>query len=282
MGRKGAGTNKIILLALTPFLVWIIAFEAVPVLSMLLSSFQSDNDQGFTLGHYITMMTGPIYQQAIKNSITIAFFSSVAGTFFALFCAYSITRFTRRRRDQLLTFTNMVTNFSGVPLAFSYIILLGSNGMFTLLFQKLGWQVLGSFDPYSWAGLTIVYIYFQIPMGIMLLYPAYYGIREEWREGAAILGASNRKFWLYIGLPTIMPSVLGTFVILFANALGAYTTAYALSINFNLLPIRIGKLVSGDVFARPELGSALAVLLAITMLLALYINERMVKLTRRR
>jgi ABC-type sugar transport system permease subunit len=46
----------------------------------------------------------------------------------------------------------------------------------------------------------------------------------------------------------LTPALLGTFVILLANALGAYATVYALTTgNFNVLPIRIAGLVSGDI-----------------------------------
>lgn len=64
--------------------------------------------------------------------------------------------------------------------------------------------------------------------------------------------------------------------------MGAYATAYALvGGNYNLLAIRIGSLVSGDVFAKPQLGSALAVFLTITMLLSMIINESMMRRVRR-
>jgi putative spermidine/putrescine transport system permease protein len=282
MGRAGSNSHKITLLVLVPFVIWILAFEILPLLGMLIASFQNDEGQGFTLGQYTKALSNPFYTQAIKNSIMISFYSSVVGTIIAMLCAYSITRFTSKIRDQLLMVSNMISNFAGVPLAFAYIILLGNNGMFTLLFQKLGWDVLGSFDLYSWTGLTVIYIYFQIPLAILLLYPSYYGVKEEWREASALLGASNRKFWRYIGIPVILPGVVGTFSILFANALGAYATAYALTTsNLNLLPIRIGSLVSGDVYPRPELGSALAIMLAVTMLAALFINERMLRWSRR-
>lgn len=67
-------------------------------------------------------------------------------------------------------------------------------------------------------------------------------------ESAALLGANGWQFWRHIGLPVLTPALLGTFVILLANALGAYATVYALTTgNFNVLPIRIAAMVSGDI-----------------------------------
>lgn len=281
MGSRGHGSRKIIILALLPFLLWIAAFELIPVIGMVIASFQNDGGQGFTLGQYAKVLKGELYMQAIKNTLMISVSSSVIAIVIALFTAYSITRFAPKMRDQLLMITNMISNFAGVPLAFAYIVLIGSNGMLTVLFQKLGWQVFADFDLYTHAGLIAVYVYFQVPLGILLLYPSYYGIREEWKDAAALLGASSRQFWQRIGIPVILPGLVGTFSIMVANALGAYATAYALSFNFNIIPIRIAKLVSGDVFLRPELGSAIAVLLAITMIIALLINEALLKYARR-
>lgn len=93
-----------------------------------------------------------------------------------------------RVRDRLLMLSNMTSNFAGVPLAFAYIILLGNNGVFTLLFKQWGWSVFADFDLYSWSGLILVYVYFQVPLALLLLYPSFYGIREQWREAASLLG----------------------------------------------------------------------------------------------
>lgn len=271
------------LLALLPFVIWVSAFELVPIGRMLMMSFQDSDGQGFTLGHYVKGLSGPIYVQALTNSLRIALLSSVIAIFVALFCAYAITRYTTRMRDTLLMLTNMIGNFAGVPLAFAFMILMGNNGVFTIIAREFGFDSFGAFDLYSELGLTLIYVYFQVPLAVMLLYPAYYGIREEWREAAAVLGASAYRFWRHIGIPMLLPSIVGTFGMLFANALGAYATAYALTGSiYNLLSVRISALVSGDIFPNFELGSALAVILAAIMLSAILLNEWMSRLSRRR
>ena len=79
---------------------------------------------------------------------------------------------------------------------------------------------------------------------------------------------------LGIGVPAILPSILSTFTILFANAMGAYATAYQLvSSSYNLVPLRISALITGDIRTKPELGSALAVLLALTLILIMLLND---------
>lgn len=270
--------NRWVVVGLVPFALMIVAFQLAPILAMLTGSVSRGNGSGFTFSYYSKIINSAYYLQAIKNSLLISVFSSVIGIAVGLVCAYSITRFTPRIRDRLLMLSNMTSNFAGVPLAFAYIILLGSNGVFTLLFKQWGWSVFADFNLYSWSGLVLVYVYFQVPLSLLLLYPSFYGIREQWKEAAALLGASKWQFWRTIGIPVLMPAVFGTIGILFANAMGAYATAYALvGGNYNLLAIRIGSLVSGDVVNQPQLGNALAVIMGLSTLLAVFLNHRMTK-----
>ncbi|WP_028986679.1 ABC transporter permease [Thermicanus aegyptius] len=269
-------------LLLLPFLLLVTGFLLLPLMRMIWDSFQMDGGGGFTFEQYGISLTNPFYTVAIRNSLLISLLSGLIGLVVGWVAAYSLTRIPGRMRDAFLMFSNMTSNFAGVPLAFAYMILLGNNGLFTLLMKEWGLPIFGSFDLYSWGGLVLVYVYFQVPLAILLLYPSIYGIREEWKEASSLLGASKVQFWIRIGFPILLPGIVGTFSILFANAMGAYATAYALvGGNYNLLAIRIGALVSGDIFARPELASALAVLLGAMMLLAMWINERMMRFVRR-
>ena len=76
---------------------------------------------------------------------------------------------------------------------------------------------------------------------ILVIAPAIDGLRKEWREAASNLGAKQWQFWRYVGLPVLMPSLLGAMILLFGNAFAAYATAYSLtSGTVNIVPILIG------------------------------------------
>ncbi len=270
------------LLFLLPFVLMVMAFLLGPLAAMVIASLSAGGGKGFSLAQYVYAFQNPFYVQAMLNSLNISLFSAGIAIVVAVICAYSLTRFSRTVQDRLLTLTNVTSNFEGIPLAFSYILLLGNHGLFTLLFDRLGWDVFGGFNLYSWTGLILVYVYFQIPLAILLLYPAMYGLKQEWREAASLLGAGRWGYWRRIGLPVLLPSIAGTFSILFANAMGAYATAYALvGSQYNLFSLQIAALVAGDVVFNPELGSALGVLLAASMLGAMWFNERMLRKVRR-
>ncbi|MFJ7918487.1 ABC transporter permease [Lysinibacillus fusiformis] len=266
---------------LSPFLVLLLLFFLVPLLYMLITSFQ--NSDGFTLAQYKAVFTNGYILQGFKNSITLSVISAIIALMVTLFAVYAMMKFSEPVREKILILTNLTSNFSGIPLAFAFIVLLGNSGLFTLLFEKWDINALSSFSLYSWGGLLLIYIYFQLPLSLMLLYPIYDGIQQQWKEAAALLGASSWQFWMKIGLPVMLPGIVGTFSVLFANAMGAYASAYALtSSNYNLVAIRIGSLIKGDIFAQPELASAIAVILAVSMVTAMLISEWSISKTRRK
>lgn len=269
--------NWLLILILIPFFILIFAFEILPLLSVISDSFKTE-DGVFTLKQYATIFSKAYYTQGITNSIFISIYSSIIGIIVATIGAYSITRLKPQVKEKVLLLSNMTSNFSGVPLAFAFMTILGNTGLFTILLKHLGFDLTKHFSLYSGMGLTVVYIYFQIPLAILLMYPAYDAIKKEWKEACTMLGGSKLSFWKSIGLPILSPTILGTTVILFANSMGAYATVIALTNgNYNLIPVRIGALISGDVVAKPELASALAIILAAILILITVINETLLK-----
>ncbi len=262
-------------------LVLVIFFEILPALNIFINSFRSET--GFTLNNYIAALTKKYYLLSLKNSILVSLFSALVGLAIGTITALCLRSLKKDNAQKNITIINMTTNFSGVPLAFAYIILLGTNGLFTaILSKKLGINIYDlGFNLFSWTGITLIYVYFQVPLSIMLMYPAVDAIKNDTKEAALTLGASNFVFWRKIGLPVLLPSLLGSFGILFANALGAYATAYALvNANNNLLSITIAGLVSGDVTTNPYLASSLAVLMGLILILSMAINSRFTKKNR--
>ena len=262
-------------LCLVPFAVFFIVFQIAPLMWVLINSVQSE-DEGWGFANFIEIFSSRFYLQAIGHSLEISFWSSLFGIIIAVLGSYSLRRVDSRLRNFVNAFANMTSNFAGVPLAFAFIILLGFNGTITIMLKQA--EIIQDFNLYSETGLIILYTYFQIPLGVLLLYPAFDALREDWRESASLLGASGWQFWRHIGLPVLTPALIGTFVILLANALGAYATVYALTTgNFNVLPIRIAAMVSGDITLDPNMASALAVILVGLMTLVTIVHQWLLK-----
>ena len=126
--------------------------------------------------------------------------------------------------------------------------------------------------------MSLIYIYFQIPLSTLLLIPAFNGVRNEWKEACTLLGGKQSTFWRQIGIPVLMPSILSTFSVLFANALAAYATVYALMMNnISLLPVQIAGCFVGEVKIRSGLGGALSVDMMVIMIIMIAITNGLSK-----
>ena len=175
-------------------------------------------------------------------------------------------------RSLVTTFSGVASNFAGVPLAFAFIATMGRVGLITTLLKTLFGITLYDvgFNLYSFWGLVLAYLYFQLPLMVLIITPALDGMSREWREACENLGASRMQYWRHVALPILMPSLLSSVILLFGNAFGAYATAYALTGGFlNLVPIQIGAQMRGDVLHDPNLGYALALGMVVIMTLCI-------------
>ncbi|NCV88462.1 MAG: ABC transporter permease subunit, partial [Oxalobacteraceae bacterium] len=123
----------------------------------------------------------------------------------------------------------------------------------------------------NFAGITVVYLYFQIPLMFLVLLPSFEGLRPVWREAAVNLGATPLRYWRHVGFPLLSPALLGGFLLLFANAFSAYATAYVLSSGgAKLIPVQIRFFLQGNtITGKSNLGYAMAAWMIIIMIITM-------------
>jgi putative spermidine/putrescine transport system permease protein len=246
---------------MVPFLAFALLFLVLPTMHVVVGAFRNPAGE-FTLANVRNLFT-PAILSAFWISIRVSFASAFLGCVIGFFVAWAVTLgdLPRWLRGPVMTFSGVASNFAGVPLAFAFLATLGRLGLVTVLLREwfgVNIYALG-FNLLSFWGLTLTYLFFQIPLMILIVTPALDGLRREWREAAEILGASTLQYWRLVALPILWPSLLGTLALLFANAFGAVATAYALTgSSLSIVPILLFAQIRGDVLGDPHLGYALA------------------------
>ena len=139
----------IYLLALVPFLIVAMLYEIVPLLTVILKSFQPDGGTGFTLENYQAVFSKLIYQKAIINSLKISLTSAIIGIIIAFLGARAAHQHQGRMNHIFMTVLNMVSNFAGIPLAFAYMILLGNAGLVVSIGKEFGIDMLANYNLYT-------------------------------------------------------------------------------------------------------------------------------------
>lgn len=245
-----------------------------PTIVMFISSFQDTSTGAFTFDNYIRIFTESQYIRGFRNSILLSIYSSIVGLLITILATYGIHTYMPKLKNFFLTLANLTANYVGVPLAFGLVLLLGNAGILTNIVKANGWEFFNDFSIYTVNGLLISFVYFQIPMGITLLLPIYNALDKNWREAASILGASTFQYWKRIGVPVLLPSLIGVFAMMFANGIGTYDTAVALTgSSVNLISINIANTIQGDIFALPEVGSAISVVLGFVLLINMALSQ---------
>lgn len=248
-------------LGLLPFTLFALLFLVMPTMKIVFGAFQTP-DGGFTLQNFVDLNTASnrnAYWTSIKLSFVTALLGCAVG--FGMAAAVVFGGLPKAIRGPLLTFSGVASNFAGVPLAFAFIATIGPVGLITVILRNefgINLRAYG-FNLLSYWGLVITYLFFQIPLMILIITPALDGLKREWREAAEVLGATTAQYWRMVALPILFPSLLGTFALLFANAFGAVATAFALTgPQLNIVPIKLFAQIRGDVLGNPNLGYALA------------------------
>jgi len=260
-------------LGVLPFFIFALLFLLLPSLRIFVGSFTNANGQ-FTLDNVIQVFGQRAFLNSYWLSIQISAVTALGGGILGFLLAYSVTvgGLPKPMRSILITFSGVASNFAGVPLAFAFVATLGRTGFITALLKDVfHWNIYNQgFNLYSFAGLALVYMYFQFPLMVLIMAPALDGLKKEWREAAENLGASPTQYWLQVAMPILLPSILGSMILLFGNAFGAYATAYALTgVALNIITIQIGAQIRGDVLHNPGLGYAMALGMVFIMSISL-------------
>ena len=137
-----------------------------------------------------------VYRNDFISSLKIAAETSAIGGFFGLWLACAVVASSPRSplRRIVGSGSAVLAYFAGVPLAFAFIATLGRFGELTMILQSIGINLNNtSFTISSLTGVEIAYVYFQVPLMVLLVTPALEGLRAEWREAATGLGASTLR-----------------------------------------------------------------------------------------
>jgi len=256
---------------------FLVLFLLVPAFSVFRQALR-DPDGSFGTHAFFDAIRGQNFE-AFRFSITFSIGAALIGVVFGTLIAYAAHSVRRPRvvKQIVTSFSGVAANMGGVPLAFMFLSLLGRQGILTKILDYFGWDLYaGDFGLGEVSGLVTIYSYFNIPLMILVILPAIEGSKSSWREACSSLGGNTFTYWRRVGLPVLMPSILGGFLLLFANSFSAYATAAQVTDNSKIVPLRIGFFLGGDVsIGEDAVGYALSAWMIIVMAIAMVLYWRL-------
>ncbi|MFJ7908021.1 ABC transporter permease [Kitasatospora sp. NPDC096204] len=263
-------------LAAVPLLLFFLIGFGLPTVAIVIGAFTTSSDAETGAGQFtfdnLTASVQGGYQTAMLSSLKLSALTALLATALGLPLAQAVV--TSRHgwlRQAVLTASGVLANFGGLPLAFAFVATLGNAGEITKLLHLTdhGWSL------YSFTGLTVVYLYFLVPLMVLTITPALDGLRTQWREAAQNNRATGTQYWIHVALPILAPSLLGGFVLLFGSAFAAYATAAAMvGATVPLVSRSIADALSGNVLVGQgnlALALSLNMIVVAVLVMAVYL-----------
>ncbi|MDY0811771.1 ABC transporter permease subunit [Kitasatospora purpeofusca] len=263
-------------LATLPLLLFFVVGFGLPTVAIVIGAFTTSSDAEAGAGQFtfdnLTASVQGAYLTAMLSSLKLSALTALLATLIGLPLAQAVV--TSRRgwlRQAVLTASGVLANFGGLPLAFAFVATLGNAGEITRLLHLTdhGWSL------YTFTGLTVVYLYFLIPLMVLTITPALDGLRTQWREAAQNNRATTYQYWRHVALPILLPSLLGGFVLLFGSAFAAYATAAAMvGATVPLVSRSIADALSGNVLVGQgnlALALSLNMIVVAVLVMAVYL-----------
>lgn len=268
-----------LILFLSPMVVFLLMFIIYPYVYIITHAFMDDFTGKFTLRYVKNLFEKWAFTNAWRNSLMFSSLSTGIAAIFGSIIGWISTKFDDKKRGIISSLFSIPMTLSGLVVAFAFIVLLGRNGIFNIIFRDF--LKLFHFDLYSWTGLAITYAFFNIPLFSLTMIAAFRNLNMSLVEAARNLGANIFQVWRYVIIPVLAPSFLAATSIVFAGMMGAFGTALALTgMAKNLLSIQIYSHVSESNYNIPQ-ADALALLLGVTtatILLVLNTLERRLRI----
>ncbi|MDK2917729.1 MAG: putative spermidine/putrescine transport system permease protein [Candidatus Petromonas sp.] len=220
---------------LVPVMIPILGIFVSGLIMGLMQSFGHFSAIGlteFTLKYYKDVLTDKDFLLSLRFSLYISLLSSMIAVIVGVLLAYSILRSKYKKgiEDVIYKLPIIVPHSVAALLVYN---VLAQSGILPRLLYNLG--IISNqtsfpsliFDRKG-IGIITAYLWKEIPFIAMLVYTVLSNINDKLSEAALNLGANRRQVFWHILLPLIMPTILSSFIIIFAFSFGAFEVPYLL------------------------------------------------------
>lgn len=239
-----------------------IVFALFFLLPLTVVLIEAMTDGGSAFGR---VWNDPVFWNGLRGSILLGIAAPTFSLLVGLPVAITLARLSPRMRTSLLIAISLPLTFSGLIVAYGFILLLGRAGFITLLLAEVGFDpaIVGGFI-FSPIGLGLAYSYYLVPRVVLIVLPAVRNFDAVQLRAARSLGAGPLRVLFDVLVPQIMPSLVAAFCLTSAVAVGAYGTALALvGTQVNILPLILYSKISETGTDMPSAAVMSIVLMAI-------------------
>ena len=209
-------------------------FIVYPFYTILTKSVFSNKVEGLTLYNFVRFFSKPYYYQTLIRSIVVCSATVLTTTIIGVPIAYVMTRYNIAGKQLLHIFIIMSLMSPPFIGAYSWILLMGRNGLVAKLFKLVG---MTAPTIYGRGGIIFVFTLHLFPYIYLYTSGAMNSIDASLEEAAENLGMNKLKRIWTVTLPVILPSILAGCVMVFMTALADFGTPMLLGEGYTVLPV---------------------------------------------
>lgn len=261
-------------IASTTYVCLIFAILYIPILTVILFSFNADNNTaefvGFSLRWYKELFNSKDAWIALRNTLILAVSSSLLATVIGTAAAEGIYRM----RSKL--FKTAITSVTNIPMMNPDIV----TGMSMMLFFSalVGVFAIQDYNNIGFAAMLISHTTFCLPYVILSVLPRINELGDSLSEAALDLGCTPIQAFFKVKLPNIMPGVISGMVLAFTMSLDDFIISYFVGpTNFQTLPLLIYSMTKKTV--KPDMYALSTIIIISVFTLLLISNIRSFKKT---
>lgn len=235
----------------------VMAFLYAPILVLILFSFNDSKRnivwKGFTWKYYDKALANGDLLQALLNSLTIGFFTTLLSLFLGTLTAIMFWRFSFRGKGFFEAFVILPIIIPEITMGIAMMA----------FFSYLHWSFALPW-PGNLIGITCAHVSFSFPVVAMIVRARLLSLRPELEEVARDLGARDFQVMRDVFLPHIRPALIAGGLLSFTLSLEDFVVTFFTSgPNTITLPIKIYSMVRFSI--TPEINAASTILMALTL-----------------
>lgn len=203
---------------------------------------------------------------SFKLSITATLLAVAIGTPLAyIFSIYKIKG--KRFLSMLIIIASMSAPFIG---AYSWILLLGRNGVITSFLGNLG---IHTPDIYGFGGIVLVMTMQLFPLVFLYVRGALKNVDNSLLEASKNLGCAGIKSFFKVVVPLIIPTILAASLLVFMRAFADFGTPMLIGEGYRTFPVVLYNEFISEVGGDDSFASAIAVIAILITTLVFLIQK---------
>ncbi|NEU30353.1 ABC transporter permease [bacterium LRH843] len=209
-------------LLLLPGLLFLTIFMIIPIALTIGSTLFHDGS--FTFGGYMQFFADEYFLSILFTTLRVSLLTTLISIVLGFPVAYFISKIKSRMKIILLLLTIFPLLTSSVVRSFSWMVILGKNGLLNTMLLGIGLINEPLEILYTPTAVIIGLVHLFLPLIIVTLVGVMENIDEDLQSAALSLGASKVTVFSRIILPLCVPGLMIGSILVFVGSFTAYTT----------------------------------------------------------